>query len=487
MRRRSPTVSSMPPADGRSGVGRPRSHSATVPRSSGEQPLVRRLRLAFAAVAIAAMVAFLVSSFRQPAEAGIAAACVVQRRRRPRCLGEHLVRHVRAHRGDARTAHPLERLVRPDPVLRHRLSGAAAEHAGAGADAAAAVLRRPAGDVARGAAAGAAQPVDRMRSAPAPGSRPGSRSRSTSSARSGCPHPAVLLVSDLDDDSGDVDRVSQAAIAYRRAGIPLHVVGLNAAPGGRGVHPPVRDREGLVRAGGAPVRAGEWLLAAASIPGSSRWRCSPLSASAASCSWRSRCAGGHRERPADRRSASARSCSASSRSRWRTTSARGRRRIDRGDARFAAQPAAARWDAGTWLPGDPALAAALAPRRPRGAQRREGVRRRAGGADGLRRRAPEGPGSAGSPSSRSPTRSRRDRRRRHRGPATCSASSPRRTRAGRMPASAIAARPRRSRRRSGQTRRTRTRSTTSSWSCAGSRWSGRARERGARPATSASR
>jgi hypothetical protein len=40
----------------------------------------------------------------------------------------------------------------------------------------------------------------------------------------------VLLVSDLDDDSGDVDRVSQTAIAYRRAGIPLHVVGLNAAP-----------------------------------------------------------------------------------------------------------------------------------------------------------------------------------------------------------------------------------------------------------------
>jgi hypothetical protein len=42
--------------------------------------------------------------------------------------------------------------------------------------------------------------------------------------------PAVLLVSDLDDDSGDVDRVSQVALAYRRAGIPLHVVGLNAAP-----------------------------------------------------------------------------------------------------------------------------------------------------------------------------------------------------------------------------------------------------------------
>ena len=42
--------------------------------------------------------------------------------------------------------------------------------------------------------------------------------------------PAVLLVSDLDDDGDDIDRVSQLAIAYRRAGIPLHVVGLNADP-----------------------------------------------------------------------------------------------------------------------------------------------------------------------------------------------------------------------------------------------------------------
>jgi hypothetical protein len=42
--------------------------------------------------------------------------------------------------------------------------------------------------------------------------------------------PAVLLVSDLDDDTGDLPRVSRIAIAYRRAGIPLHVVGLNPAP-----------------------------------------------------------------------------------------------------------------------------------------------------------------------------------------------------------------------------------------------------------------
>ena len=32
-------------------------------------------------------------------------------------------------------------------------------------------------------------------------------------------------------------------------------------------------------------------------------------------------------------------------------------RVDRGDARFAAQPATARWEAGTWLPGDPGLRA----------------------------------------------------------------------------------------------------------------------------------
>ena len=75
--------------------------------------------------------------------ARVAAARIVQRGRRARRLGEHLVRHVRAHRRHARPARPLERLLRPDPVLRHRVPGAAAEHAGAGAEAAAAVLRRP--------------------------------------------------------------------------------------------------------------------------------------------------------------------------------------------------------------------------------------------------------------------------------------------------------------------------------------------------------
>ena len=42
--------------------------------------------------------------------------------------------------------------------------------------------------------------------------------------------PVVVLVSDLDDSTTDLDRLRNVALAYRRAGIPLHVVGLNPAP-----------------------------------------------------------------------------------------------------------------------------------------------------------------------------------------------------------------------------------------------------------------
>ena len=39
-----------------------------------------------------------------------------------------------------------------------------------------------------------------------------------------------MLVSDLDDDTGDLDRMTQVVVAYRRASIPLHVVGLDPSP-----------------------------------------------------------------------------------------------------------------------------------------------------------------------------------------------------------------------------------------------------------------
>jgi hypothetical protein len=42
--------------------------------------------------------------------------------------------------------------------------------------------------------------------------------------------PAVLLVSDLDDDPADVSQLTSVALAYRQDGIPLHVVGLNPSP-----------------------------------------------------------------------------------------------------------------------------------------------------------------------------------------------------------------------------------------------------------------
>ena len=42
--------------------------------------------------------------------------------------------------------------------------------------------------------------------------------------------PAVLLVSDLDDDSGDLERLTEVAIALKREQIPVRVVGLNPSP-----------------------------------------------------------------------------------------------------------------------------------------------------------------------------------------------------------------------------------------------------------------
>jgi hypothetical protein len=43
-------------------------------------------------------------------------------------------------------------------------------------------------------------------------------------------HPVVLLVSDLDDDQGDLESLTAVALAYRKLGIPIRVVGLNPSP-----------------------------------------------------------------------------------------------------------------------------------------------------------------------------------------------------------------------------------------------------------------
>ena len=42
--------------------------------------------------------------------------------------------------------------------------------------------------------------------------------------------PVVLLVSDLDDDAGDLESLTSVALAYRHIGVPIRVVGLNPSP-----------------------------------------------------------------------------------------------------------------------------------------------------------------------------------------------------------------------------------------------------------------
>jgi len=42
--------------------------------------------------------------------------------------------------------------------------------------------------------------------------------------------PVVLLVSDLNDDAGDLESLTSVALAYRHLGVPIRVVGLNPSP-----------------------------------------------------------------------------------------------------------------------------------------------------------------------------------------------------------------------------------------------------------------
>ena len=49
-------------------------------------------------------------------------------------------------------------------------------------------------------------------------------------ALSGGRHPTVVLVSDLDDDPGDLTRLATVLLAYRRDHVPVRIVGLNPSP-----------------------------------------------------------------------------------------------------------------------------------------------------------------------------------------------------------------------------------------------------------------
>ena len=43
-------------------------------------------------------------------------------------------------------------------------------------------------------------------------------------------HPQVLLISDLDDDTTDLESLTSVALAYRHLGVPIDVAGLNPSP-----------------------------------------------------------------------------------------------------------------------------------------------------------------------------------------------------------------------------------------------------------------
>jgi VWA domain containing CoxE-like protein len=78
--------------------------------------------------------------------------------------------------------------------------------------------------------------------------------------------PSVLLVSDLDDDTGDLQRLTDVALAYRHAGIPLRVVGLNPAPEDAHLVASLLSRPGDLRLARLPGEGGTSFVAHSAWP-----------------------------------------------------------------------------------------------------------------------------------------------------------------------------------------------------------------------------
>ncbi|MGZ4381768.1 MAG: hypothetical protein ACXVZN_01330 [Gaiellaceae bacterium] len=92
-------------------------------------------------------------------------------------------------------------------------------------------------------------------------------------ATGGLARPAVVLVSDLDDDPGDVQRTALAVLAYRRDRVPLRIVGLNPSPGDQQFFQRLLGKQGTITAARLPQEASAvsgrggfpWLLAALAL------------------------------------------------------------------------------------------------------------------------------------------------------------------------------------------------------------------------------
>lgn len=85
-------------------------------------------------------------------------------------------------------------------------------------------------------------------------------------------HPGLLLISDLDDDPGDLRRVAASALALRKAKIPVHIVGLDPAPTDAKLFAKLLGGDGTLSnapaptarpAGGSHAPLSLWLIAAA--------------------------------------------------------------------------------------------------------------------------------------------------------------------------------------------------------------------------------
>ncbi len=92
-------------------------------------------------------------------------------------------------------------------------------------------------------------------------------------ALNGINKPAVVLVSDLDDDPSDLGRTALAVLAYRRDRVPLRIVGLNPSPEDQHFFEKLIGKQGAITAAHLPTdssnAAGQggfpWVLAALAL------------------------------------------------------------------------------------------------------------------------------------------------------------------------------------------------------------------------------
>jgi hypothetical protein len=64
--------------------------------------------------------------------------------------------------------------------------------------------------------------------------------------------PGVVLVSDLNDDPGDLKDLASVSLAYRQAGVPVRIVALNAAPTDQQLFVRLLSQAATVQAGRLP-------------------------------------------------------------------------------------------------------------------------------------------------------------------------------------------------------------------------------------------